>query len=203
MGELDEELMDLLSKEEFDFDTQLSQLTEEIGGIIGNLLRLSISLRNPAPHDHFMSTEYATVRYFEPSDIAHVEAKFPQASQSVTIRIGQALSRKRQYFKYRESHHEQLAHGLFGSGGFEDDARGAGASSLPPTMRDPGSPPGFGELDKDEGSATGFSQTSLATTAPDSERLRIPPLPKRSYNNPFECPFCFMLISVSTPYQWK
>ncbi|KAI0801635.1 hypothetical protein GGR55DRAFT_692515 [Xylaria sp. FL0064] len=201
--ELDEELKDLLINEDFEFDSELGQLTKEIDDTIGRLLRLSISLRNPAPHDRFMSTEYAKVRYFEANDKAHVEAKFPQASQTLIVRLGQALSQRRQYFRYREAHHEKLARGLFDSGRSEAGAQSTVASSVPLAMKGPEAVPVFGELDEDERSDTGFSQTSFATTAPDSERLRIPPLPKRSYNGPFECPFCFMLISVSSTYQWK
>ncbi|KAI3326464.1 hypothetical protein HD806DRAFT_551445 [Xylariaceae sp. AK1471] len=202
-GELDEDLKDLLMNEDFEFDSELGQLTKEIADAISNLLRLSISLRNPAPHDRFMSTEYANVRYFEANDKAHVEAKFPKASQTLIVRLGQALSQRRQYFRYRESHHEKLARGLFDSGRSEAGAQSTVASSVPLALRGPEAVPVFGELNEDERSDTGFSQTSFATTAPDSERPRIPPLPKRSYDGPFECPFCFMLISVSSTYQWK
>lgn len=122
-GELDEELKDLLMDAEFEFDSELSQLTKEIADAVSNLLRLSMSRRNPVPHDRFMSTEYAKARYFEENDKAQVEAKFPKTSQTLTIRLGQALSQKRQYFKYRESHHEELACGLFDSGQPVDRAR--------------------------------------------------------------------------------
>ncbi|KAI8950036.1 hypothetical protein F4801DRAFT_590656 [Xylaria longipes] len=202
VGELDQELKDLLVHEVFEFDSELGQLTKEIADIIGNLLRLSMALRNPAPHDRFMSTEYAKVRYFEANDKGHVEAKFKRTSQTLIIRLGQALSQRRQYFRYRESHHEKLARGLFDSGRSEAGAQSTVASSIPLTSRVPVSVPVSGELDEDERSDTGFSQTSFSTTAPGSERLRIPPLPKKSYDSPFECPLCFLLISVSSTHQW-
>ncbi|KAI1746749.1 hypothetical protein F4782DRAFT_523557 [Xylaria castorea] len=201
-GELDD-LKDLLMDENFEFDSELGQLTKEITDAVGNLLRLSISLRNPAPHDRFMSTEYAKVHYFEANDIAHTKAKFPKASQTLIIRLGQALSQRRQYFRYRESHHEKLARGLFDSGRSNAGEQSTVASSIPIAMRVHGTVSAFRGLDEDERSDTGFSQTSFATTAPESDRLRIPPLPKRAYEGPFECPFCFMLISVSSTHQWK
>ncbi|KAI0541363.1 hypothetical protein GGR58DRAFT_17324 [Xylaria digitata] len=203
VDDLDDELKDLLMNEDFEFDSELSQLTKEIADAIGNLLRLSISLRNPAPHDRFMSTEYAKARYFEANDKALTEAKFPRASQTLVTRLGQALSQRRQYFRYRESHHEKLAHGLFNSGRSEAGAQSEIASSIPQAMKDPGAAPTFRGLDEDERSDTGFSQTSFATTAPDSGSLRIPPLPKKTLDGPFECPFCFMSISVSSTHQWK
>ncbi|KAI0869699.1 hypothetical protein GGS24DRAFT_478076 [Hypoxylon argillaceum] len=202
-GELDEELKELLMNEDFEFDSELGQLTKEVTDSIAYLLRLSMALRHPAPHDRFMSTEYANVRYFEATDKAHVEAKYPRASQYLIIRLGQALSQRRQYFKYRESHHEKLARGLIDSGRSEVDGQSTVASSIPGAMKMPGADPRFGELDEDERSDTGFSQTSFATTAPESDRLRIPPLPRRAHDGPFECPFCYMLISVSGKHQWK
>ncbi|KAI1321528.1 hypothetical protein F5Y16DRAFT_68658 [Xylariaceae sp. FL0255] len=201
-GDLDEALQDLiLMDQDFEFESELSQLTKEIDDTIGNLLRLSMSLRNPAPHDHFMSTEYANVRYFVPTDIAHVEAKFPSAPRALIERLGRGLSQRRQYFRYRQAHHEKLINGL------RDKMRSdvsTIASSIPLRMKDAGACPKLGEIDEDEQSDTAFSQTSIATTAPDSaERLRIPPLPKESQDGPFECPFCFLLISVSSVYRWK
>ncbi|KAI1741245.1 hypothetical protein F4680DRAFT_416205 [Xylaria scruposa] len=198
-----EELKDLLMNEDFEFETEIGQLMAEITDAIGNLLRLSISLRHPAPHDRFMSTEYAKAHYFEANDVAHTKAKFPRANETLVTRLGQALSQRRQYFRYRESHHEKLARGLFDSGRSIADAQSTVASSIPTERKDPGSVPIYGELDEDERSDTGFSQTSFATTAPESDRLRIPPLPKKAYDGPIECPFCFMLISVSSTNQWK
>ncbi|KAI0185432.1 hypothetical protein EV127DRAFT_348341 [Xylaria flabelliformis] len=200
-SELDE-FKDLLMNEEFEFNSELGQLMNEITDAVGNLLRLSMSLRNPAPHDRFMSTEYAKVHYFEANDRAHVEAKFPKMSKVLITRLGQALSQRRQYFRYRESHHEKLSRGLFDSRRSEADAQSTVASSIPIAMKVHGLPV-FGELDEDERSDTGFSQTSFATTNPESDRLSIPPLPKKAYDDPFECPFCFMLISVSSTHQWK
>ncbi|KAI1820532.1 hypothetical protein F4861DRAFT_54298 [Xylaria intraflava] len=201
--DLDEDMEDLLMYDDFEFDTELGQLANEVADTVGNLLRLSTSLRNPAPHDRFLSAEYAKTYYFEAHDKAHVEAKFPKASQTLITRLGRALSERRKYFKYRESHHERLASDLLDSGRSGIGARSKVASSVPMAMRLTGSVPVFEECDEDERSDTDFSQASFAITAPDSDPPSIPPLPKRAYNGPFQCPFCFMVISVSNTYQWK
>ena len=203
VDEIGEELRDLLVDEGFEFDSELAQLTKEINDTINNLLRLSISLRNPAPHDRFMSSEYAKVGYFEANDKAHVEAKFPKASQTSILRLGRALSQRRQYFRYREAHHGKLAYGLYDSGRSEAGAQSTVASSIALAMKDPKTGLTTGHIDEDELSDAGFSQTSFATTAPDSERLIMPSLPQRAHDGPFECPFCFMIISVTTSRQWK
>ncbi|KAH7310916.1 hypothetical protein B0I35DRAFT_439884 [Stachybotrys elegans] len=204
-SEIDDELREMLKDEEFEFDSELDQLSVEITDIISSLLRLSISLRNPAPHDHFMSTEYAKEKYFSDFDISHVEEKYKDANPELVRRLGAAISRRRLYFKYRESHHAKLSQGLnFDESRTEAGANSTVASSVPLGMKDSGiSALSFGELDEDVGSEMGISQTSYATTAPGSEMLRVPPLPKQHINGPFECPFCFMLISVTNRRQWK
>ena len=204
-NELDAELKEMLQDEEFEFDSELDQLSVDITDIISSLLRLSMSIRNPAPHDHFMSTEYAKAKYFNDFYIRHVEAKYKYANQDLARRLGMAISRRRQYFKYRESHHARLSRGInFDEGYTEAGAKSTVASSVPLGMKDAGkSAPAFGELGEDDHSETGISQTSYATTAPDSEKLRVPPLPQQYSKGPFECPFCFMLISVINRFQWK
>ncbi|RYO82529.1 hypothetical protein DL766_007583 [Monosporascus sp. MC13-8B] len=204
-SELDAELKDMLKDEEFEFDSELDQLCADIADIISSLLRLSMSIRNPAPHDRFISTEYANAKYYNHFDIQHVQAKYKDAGNDLVRRLGEAISRRRQYFNYRKSHHAKLSRGIdFDEGRTEACAKSTVASSIPLGMKDPGkSVPGFGELDEDDRSDTGISLTSYATTAPDSQKLRVPPLPKQYIKGPFECPFCFMLISVANRLQWK
>lgn len=203
--DIDAELKEILGDEKFEFDSELAQLSVDIGDIINSLLRLSTSIRNPAPHDHFMSTEYAEDGYFSDFDVRHVEAKYKDANQDLVRRLGKAISRRRRYFKYRESHHAKLSQGLdLDQGCTEAGQKSTVASSVPLAMKDPGnSAPLFGELDEDDHSETGNSQTSYATTAPESEKLRVPPLPEQYKKGPFQCPFCFMLISVTNRIQWK
>ncbi|QLI67992.1 uncharacterized protein G6M90_00g045550 [Metarhizium brunneum] len=175
----DAELKEILGDEKFEFDSELAQLSVDIADIINSLLRLSTSIRNPAPHDHFMSTEYAEDSYFSDFDVRHVEAKYKDANKDLVRRLGKAISRRRRYFKYRESHHAKLSQGLeLDQGCTEAGEKSTVASSVPLAMKDPGnSEPLFGELDEDDHSETGNSQTSYATTAPESEKLRVPPLP--------------------------
>ncbi|EFY99831.1 zinc finger domain-containing protein [Metarhizium robertsii ARSEF 23] len=168
--DIDAELKEILGDEKFEFNSELDQLSVDIADIINSLLRLSTTIRNPAPHDHFMSTEYAEDSYFSDFDARHVEAKYKDANQDL----------RRRHFKYRESHHAKLSQGLdLDQGCTEAGEKSTVASSVPLAMKDPGnSAPLFGELDEDDHSETGNSQTSYATTAPESEKLRVPPLPE-------------------------
>ncbi|KAI0505729.1 hypothetical protein F5B22DRAFT_494797 [Xylaria bambusicola] len=186
-------------------DTEFLEIITDINDIIGCLLRLSVSIRNPAPHDHFMSSKFIDTSYFEEYDVEHVKAKFPHIELALAIRLGKAISQRRQYFKYRKAHHEKLNAGLdLDLGRSEAGAQSTIASSIPTALKDnENSHPAFSRLDEEEESNSGASQTSYATSGPESGRLKIPSLPKQASDGPFECPFCYMIISVSTTIQWK
>lgn len=79
------------------------------------------------------------------------------------------------------------------------------ASSIPEALKGTGSiARGFESIDEDQRSDSGFTQTSITTSATgDSARLQIPPIPKQASKGPFECPFCFMMISLSRKGAWK
>ncbi|KAL2006429.1 hypothetical protein VTN00DRAFT_9097 [Thermoascus crustaceus] len=115
------------------------------------------------------------------------------------------MSWRRGYFKYREAHHSKLAQGLdFDSGKTEIVAQSTVASSLPLNVKIAGkSRPALDAVDDDERSNTGVSQTSYATSVADPGRLQSPPSPKESENGPFQCPCCYMMISVSNRAAWK
>ncbi|KAI0450709.1 hypothetical protein F5B21DRAFT_415916 [Xylaria acuta] len=190
---------------ELDDETEVLEIVEDMGDIIGCLLRLSISIRNPAPHDHFMSSKFTDTSHFEEYDVEHVKAKLPRVEPCLASRLGKAVSRRRQYFKYRETHHQKLNAGLdTGSKRSEAGPQSTVASSIPTALKEGGSShPAFSRVEEEELSNSGASQTSYATSGPQSGRLKIPSLPKQASDGPFECPYCYMIISVSTTIQWK
>ncbi|RYP77533.1 hypothetical protein DL771_001106 [Monosporascus sp. 5C6A] len=200
----DEEPDEELEIEGLGFETELSQLSSNIAETIDCLLKLSMSIRNPASHDRYMAWKHTDTAFFNSADINHVLSKFRDIDEWLADRLGKAISRRRQYFRYRESHGQKMAQGLdFDSGQTEADAISTVASSIPLAMKDPtaGSKPV--RLDEDDHSDTGLSQTSFAPTVADSGVRKIPPLPVQAEKGPFQCPFCHMLISVSSTLQWK
>lgn len=191
--------------DEVDDGTEVLEIVADIADIIGCLLRLSVSIRNPAPHDHFVSSKFIDTTYFEEYDVKHVKAKLPHVKPDLAHRLGKAISRRRQYFKYRETHHQKLSAGLdLDSRRSEAGVQSTVASSIPTALKDgEKSHPAFSRLEEEEMSDSGVSQTSYATSGPELGRLKIPSLPKQASDGPFECPFCYMMISVSTTIQWK
>ncbi|KAF6830428.1 hypothetical protein CPLU01_07354 [Colletotrichum plurivorum] len=182
------------------FESEYSQILSDVLETINCLFRLSITIKNPSSHDRFMNSAATDASHFEKFDIQHVRMKFPLASESIIERLGKALSRRHQYFKYRERHHERLAHGLDED---EVDGKSTAASSLPQHLKESSTTAAVQVIDEDHDSISGFSQTSFATSAADSDRRRIVDLPKEAQEGPFPCKFCHMVVSVGSRHSWK
>ncbi|UNI16895.1 hypothetical protein JDV02_003285 [Purpureocillium takamizusanense] len=190
-------------------ESDLDQISVDVVDVVNCLLRLSAAIRNPAPHDRFAASVFTDTSHYELFDIRHVQSKFNRIDMTLAERLGKAISRRRQYFKYREAHHMKLAHGL-------DLHRAADAatttdsadpqtvaSSIPQHLKG-GSHPTEGPLIfSEDRSESGQSQTSYASSAAGKNEYRIPPLPKEALAGPFECPFCYRIITATSTISWK
>ena len=193
----------------------------EVVEAITCLLRLSMATQNPAPHDQFMESGQTNTSCFESFDIGHVQAKFPDAEGYLINRLGKAISRRRQYLKYRDEHHKKLTQGIVDvveapkpvsepigtefapieAAPTEINPESTVASSIPLATK---APTTHIDLDEDVYSEVGLSQTSYATSANESTNNRPPPIPKEAQEGkPFECPLCFMTISIRNSNSWK
>jgi hypothetical protein len=183
--------------------TELRQLVGNLVNITTSLLRLSVSIRNPAPHDRFKGLRNIDCRHFEPNDIEHVRAKFPKAADYVSLRLGRAISRRRQFLRYREDHRKNYGLGLeevASQNAIGTDEQSTVASSIPNAYKERLPDTTFEGM---EDSEDVLSQTSYALSDSDSTMLRPPTLPESGLNDqPFECPLCFHMISVSGTLSW-
>ncbi|KAK1836523.1 hypothetical protein QBC39DRAFT_338304 [Podospora conica] len=184
--------------------TELDQLSTDIGEVIDCLFRLSVSIRNPAPHDRFKRsvwTDTATLAHF---DIAHVRERLVDVDAGMIERLGRANAHRRQYFRYREQHHEKLARGIDEAHltTTDDAVTSTIASSIPQQMKAVESIGEASVLDEDK-SSTGWTETTIASSLVAGDRPRIPPPPKESSSRPFECPYCYMMISATTTLAWR
>ncbi|KAI3581972.1 hypothetical protein IWW34DRAFT_354855 [Fusarium oxysporum f. sp. albedinis] len=180
-------------------NSELSQIFAAIVEDINCLFRLSVSIHNPSPHDRFKKACLTDTSGYEPFDVQHVCNKLSKAPKSIAERLGKAISRRRQYFKYRELHHDKLASGLELDD--KDQMQSTVASSLPKKLNV--NEPISLEENVEDASDAGRSQTSWATSAANPERRKIPDLPAGADNGPFECPFCFMMVSIASRNHWK
>ncbi|KAJ3544771.1 hypothetical protein NM208_g2880 [Fusarium decemcellulare] len=179
--------------------TEIEQIASDVPDAVNCLLRLSVAIRNPAPHDRFATFVSIDASHYEQFDTQHVRDKFEHIDQSVAKRLGKAISRRRQYFKYRESHHLKLSHGLDNTE--QKDSESTIASSLPGHVK--AANINLSSIDEDVVSDSGVTQTSFASSNADTEKLRVPPLPKEAERGPFECPFCYMMITATSTISWK
>ena len=71
------------------------QLLDSIGGVVDCLLRLSVAISNPAPHDQFKARAGEILDFYAPWDVQHVRDKFPGLNSSILDRLGKALTQRR------------------------------------------------------------------------------------------------------------
>ncbi|KAH6625408.1 hypothetical protein C7974DRAFT_200963 [Boeremia exigua] len=204
--------------------TELSQLLSNIAEINTCLMRLSMSIRNPAPHDQFKQSKHIGSSHYEAFDVEHVREKFPHAADYLVVRLGHAISRRRQFLRYREEHRRKYQQGLSSRGPLQPEAIQASAegnlqlqpgtaattseehqstvaSSIPWALKNIGS---IQELDEHDDLIETLSQTTYAASTGTSTRLRPPPLPATGGDGgqPFECTVCFRITSVQDTLAW-
>jgi hypothetical protein len=184
--------------------TELAQLLSNITEINTCLLSMSPAVRNPAPHDQFKQSSTMSMEYYEVFDIAHVQQKYPSAAEYLTDRLGKAISRRRQYFRYREEQHQKLVKDLphlFLSKPLELNPSKPALNVATATMHvaiEEGEVDVKLEHDFEVKSQTSYASSLLVTP------LRVPPMPKKSIHGEiFECPLCFCLISCASRASWR
>ena len=154
-------------------NTEIQQLMSATTETITLLLRLVVAIRNPAPHDQCIESAEIETPDFEEHDINHVRQKFPYAERFLVQRLGRAISRRRQYLKYRQAHKAKLSHSLEGTERVIDEhshtevaLRRTGVSTLPKRLEDRG----YSYLTEDGSSKTGFLE-SLTVASTDSSKF--------------------------------
>ncbi|KAL7907213.1 hypothetical protein GGI35DRAFT_82902 [Trichoderma velutinum] len=183
--------------------SEITNILADIGHIINCLMRLSITIRNPARHDQFNSRGWEdTVASYRQWDINHIREKFNRLDDKLVDRLGMAMYRRRQYFKYREKHSKKLAFGLSGEVDEGDNATTI-ASSVPKHLKDMETIVSFKKMNTLFDSMSETSGTSYATSSATTNELRVPNMPKEYVNGAFQCPFCHTVISVNDRNSWK
>ncbi|KAF0644276.1 hypothetical protein FPSE5266_03391 [Fusarium pseudograminearum] len=187
--------------------TAFPTLVLDIGEAIDCLLRLSVAIANPAPHERFQKLGGGSsedVSFFEPHDIAYVRDKFPKITDELANALGKFITRRRQFFTYRHAHHE----------------KSASATTISVSNKETGSfhtefNPQAAVIDEDIRSDTGASHTSYATSAGfnfegteqemrrPTPALSVPPQPSAAEDGIFKCPFCYKMVSAKTRTAWK
>lgn len=189
--------------DEADEQSEVTNILGDIGHIIDCLLRLSITIRNPARHDQFNSrVGVGIVSSYTQWDINHIREKFSRLDDKLVDRLGMAMSRRRQYIKYREEHSKKLAHGLLDEPGEGENATTI-ASSIPKKLKDEENNVIFTKMDALLDNMSEVSGTSYANSNAGTNELRVPSIPKEYIDGPFLCPICHTLIIINDRNSWK
>lgn len=182
---------------------ELPEPLKQIKEIIDCLLRLSVTLSNPVPHDQFRSRVGVETTQFYPNDIKYVQETFPSLDSAISQRLAMDLNRRRQHIKYCADRHQGVKKPLGldqAEHARNDDGGTTGLSPIPENMHD--STPTDVTISKrpaSETSATSHDRSNIM----DPSEARIPPLPKQHTDGQILCPFCFMLISVKDEDEWE
>jgi hypothetical protein len=188
--------------------TELEQLVVYISNTIDCLLRISLVIQKPAPHDRFIKSGRFDQSFRQPWDEQHVRDKFPDIPEWLSERLGKANSRRRQFLEYRKAHHERIATVEVLNTARDTGDTGTEVSSLPTLAKQhqeswASTTPEV--LGADNQSDTEISETSYAETVAGEHALLVPIMPEAAQGGAvFECPFCFMLIrGIYNRIQWK
>ena len=213
--------------------SELQQLFLAIVETVTSLLKLSISIRNSTPRDRY--TRAASLSPLDPSfDINHVYEKYPRLRSKPWLveKLGRAITRRRDFLRYREKHREKLADSNVSSafkktsdhhnsvaakpGTHTISARGgpkmadvAGSSADRSRLASTIATTYIADSDNllETVSHTGQSEISDITSVlddRDQEARPIPDPPKESAGaKPFECPYCYTIQVVKKPSHWK
>ncbi|KAJ5858792.1 hypothetical protein N7534_004069 [Penicillium rubens] len=191
-----------LSEDEDDDDhqTEIQSVYHALNDTINNLYQMSMVIRQPARHDRLLGTKRSDAVIFEHFDRLHVTSKYPQAGEDILKRLGLAISQRRAVMRYRERHRTKLGQGLSQVMEDQTDGQSAKLSETVATEFVETALAAKGDLEF----LTVASQTSYAQTILNgAEGTFLPSPPKESAEGaPFECPYCFMIISIVNRRAW-
>lgn len=184
------------------------------------LYRISMVLRKATPRDRY-SKAASAVAFLPDFDIDYVRNKFPTANTWLIERLGKANARRREYFKYCETHRESLASlppsedtpapsgPRQGTRRDETATRSEAHFSFVPstsasTYIEQYQRPGSDNMMVNHAEEVSVKSYAKSIVFPGNEGLTLPPRPKESENgSPFECPYCYMIQEVDGDHVWR
>jgi hypothetical protein len=181
-------------------DSELDKLLSTVAEIITCLLRLSIAVHDPAPHDQIISFSSVNNSDLEKSDIEYVQGEFPNAEKFLKERLGRAMSHWRHYIQYRVDQHKDLGNEFgkqMSAPAHAEITRVSRVSHLKERLL----------LDGDNQPGSSFRTTSKDPIMPFAQGQDTP---SRSYSPSldqtmpyFECPVCIRHVRFRTSREWK
>lgn len=176
--------------------TEIQQIHQGLLEAITYLYQMSMVIRQPAHHDRLTGTQKMDYEPFIFSAKQHASHKYPHADELVIDRISSTMARQRAILKYRERHHAKLSRGI-------DPEDGKSTMLSETVVTDV-----YKEIGSchDMASEAGTSETSYGGTVLEGTEeggRTIPSIPKKGADQrPFECPYCFCIITARNDREW-
>jgi hypothetical protein len=118
-------------------------------------------------------------------------------------RLGKSISKRRQYLKYREEHHERLAAGLDSLEDFREDVTLANPNTVATSLPLPEERLSSHQVDRSDSESILTDLSYTLTQFGDCD-LKPPPRPSAAaHDEPFECKICFHIIIANDERQWR
>ncbi|KGO70065.1 hypothetical protein PEX1_068390 [Penicillium expansum] len=176
--------------------TDIQMLFQSLRNTINLLFQMSMAIRRPADHDRLLGVKIKDESYFELWAQKHISHKFPNAKNSIIPRLSAAMARQKAVLKYFARHRAKLGKGLSNDGDTGTQLSETVATEV--------------VLAEDHlqfletNSTSGISETSYAPSIfTSNESLSFPNPPKKSADeNPFECPYCCLVIKIKGKKDW-
>ncbi|KXG54364.1 uncharacterized protein PGRI_075080 [Penicillium griseofulvum] len=196
--EAEDDMFEGFEDSESEDSTEIQEIHRGLAETINQLYQMSMIIRKPAQHDRLVGTKKLDSEPFQFWTKQHICNKYPNADALAIDRISSAMARQRAILKYRERHHAKLGQGI------DPESDGKSAMLSETVVTDV-----FKEISghiNDMASEAGVSETSYGGTLFDgtgADAPKIPPIPKNGMDKkPFECPYCFYIITVRDRRAW-
>ena len=177
-----------------DNDPPLQRLHGFIADLIRYLFQMTMAVRRPARSDFLRGGSTAEARAFFPFDVDNIRTKYPRADDRLVDWLAQGSIYGRRYLLYRGRHHAKIRQG-------PDEITTLPAEELSDTIGT--TLRSHSSEGDDAASMTAMSLTSFATSWLDGNDFTFPRRPKSgSKGEPFECPFCFHIITAPSRQSW-
>ncbi|KAG9231767.1 hypothetical protein BJ875DRAFT_106323 [Amylocarpus encephaloides] len=198
-----------------------NKLEDQVRAIVAanaSLMKLSMIIRSPATRDDYVKAASRFDTWNPFADIGHVKEKYGSAKHStdwLLERLGKAITRRRQFLRYRNEHNEKLL------GHSQDDeaiqhskpektifvstkATTFVGENVVQNIRAPASDGGnsFASQTSYEATVFGTNVAPRMLTVPSPPKFAFPNIPFK-YGEAFQCPYCFTEQVVKGKSAWK
>ncbi|WYZ36726.1 hypothetical protein EsH8_II_000232 [Colletotrichum jinshuiense] len=190
------------STDDLETGTEIAQIVEDVTEVVDCLARLSVSIHSPAPHDQIMASKLAGVFVDENLDIKLVNEKFEKINGRLAIRLGRAVSRRREYFRYREANHHNTTYSLKLQGDADEPET---EPFIIPSHKNYGEEfiASDNEFTESSGSEGEVWHDPSMKPAKVMGKSNVPALPKEAASGPFQCPYCYTVVSIKNAISWR